>query len=67
MFTDEEGKLGERKHEPALLTHSSALLSSAKNLNPDSCMHSLGEYSSLVAADVLSIPSGAKIVRNVAH
>ncbi|HCY5328780.1 TPA: ACP S-malonyltransferase, partial [Staphylococcus aureus] len=33
MFTDEEGKLGETENtQPALLTHSSALLAALKNL-----------------------------------
>ncbi|HCX8999971.1 TPA: ACP S-malonyltransferase [Staphylococcus aureus] len=65
MFTDEEGKLGETENtQPALLTHSSALLAALKNLNPDFTMgHSLGEYSSLVAADVLSFEDAVKIVR----
>ncbi|MBA5999666.1 ACP S-malonyltransferase [Staphylococcus aureus] len=65
MFTDEEGKLGETENtQPALLTHSSALLAALKNLNPDFIMgHSLGEYSSLVAADVLSFEDAVKIVR----
>ncbi|HCZ6688683.1 TPA: ACP S-malonyltransferase, partial [Staphylococcus aureus] len=50
--------------QPALLTHSSALLAALKNLNPDFTMgHSLGEYSSLVAADVLSFEDAVKIVR----
>ncbi|HHQ6732489.1 TPA: ACP S-malonyltransferase [Staphylococcus aureus] len=65
MFTDEEGKLGETENtQPALLTHSSALLAALKNLNPNFTMgHSLGEYSSLVAADVLSFEDAVKIVR----
>ena len=65
MFTDEEGKLGETENtQPALLTHSSALLAALKNLNRDFTMgHSLGEYSSLVAADVLSFEDAVKIVR----
>ncbi|ADL23027.2 TPA: ACP S-malonyltransferase [Staphylococcus aureus] len=65
MFTDEDGKLGETENtQPALLTHSSALLAALKNLNPDFTMgHSLGEYSSLVAADVLSFEDAVKIVR----
>ncbi len=34
MFTDEEGKLGETENtQPALLTHSSALLAALKNFN----------------------------------
>nr|WFN99978.1 ACP S-malonyltransferase [Staphylococcus aureus] len=65
MFTDEDGKLGETENtQPALLTHSSALLAALKDLNPDFTMgHSLGEYSSLVAADVLSFEDAVKIVR----
>ena len=56
MFTDEEGKLGETENtQPALLTHSVALLEALQNLNADYTMgHSLGEYSSLVASGVLS-------------
>ncbi|CDR26721.1 ACP S-malonyltransferase [Staphylococcus schweitzeri] len=65
MFTDEKGKLGETENtQPALLTHSSALLAALKNLKPDYTMgHSLGEYSSLVAANVLSFEDAVKIVR----
>lgn len=65
MFTDEKGELGETENtQPALLTHSSALLAALKNLNPDYTMgHSLGEYSSLVAANVLSFEDAVKIVR----
>lgn len=65
MFTDEDGKLGETENtQPTLLTHSSALLAALKDLNPDFTMgHSLGEYSSLVAADVLSFEDAVKIVR----
>ncbi|MBE5663142.1 ACP S-malonyltransferase [Staphylococcus sp. SS251] len=65
MFTDEDDKLGETENtQPALLTHSSALLAALKNLNPDYTMgHSLGEYSSLVAANVLSFEDAVKIVR----
>lgn len=65
MFTDEDGELGETENtQPALLTHSSALLAALKNLNPDYTMgHSLGEYSSLVAANVLSFEDAVKIVR----
>ncbi|CCE58924.1 ACP S-malonyltransferase [Staphylococcus argenteus] len=65
MFTDEDGKLGETENtQPALLTHSSALLVALRNLNPDYTMgHSLGEYSSLVAANVLSFEDAVKIVR----
>ncbi len=64
MFTDEEGKLGETENtQPALLTHSSALLAALKNLILFTMGHSLGEYSSLVAADVLSFEDAVKIVR----
>ncbi|MCG9809755.1 ACP S-malonyltransferase [Staphylococcus argenteus] len=65
MFTDEDGKLGETENtQPALLTHSSALLVALRNLNPDYTMgHSLGEYSSLVGANVLSFEDAVKIVR----
>ncbi|HDY9521714.1 TPA: ACP S-malonyltransferase [Staphylococcus argenteus] len=65
MFTDEDGKLGETENtQPALLTHSSALLVALRNLNPDYTMgHSLGEYSSLVEANVLSFEDAVKIVR----
>ncbi len=63
MFTDEE-VIGETENtQPALLTHSSALLAALKNLNPDFTMGRLGEYSSLVAADVLSFEDAVKIVR----
>ena len=65
MFTDEEGKLGETENtQPALLTHSVALLEALENLNADFTMgHSLGEYSSLVASGVLSFEDAVKIVR----
>ena len=65
MFTDEEGKLGETENtQPALLTHSVALLEALQNLNADYTMgHSLGEYSSLVASGVLSFEDAVKIVR----
>ena len=65
MFTDEEGKLGETENtQPALLTHSVALLTALKDLNADYTMgHSLGEYSSLVASGVLSFEDAVKIVR----
>lgn len=65
MFTDEEGKLGETENtQPALLTHSVALLETLENVNADYTMgHSLGEYSSLVASGVLSFEDAVKIVR----
>lgn len=48
MFTDNDGKLGETENtQPALLTHSVALLESLNHLKVDYTMgHSLGEYSS---------------------
>ncbi|COD86858.1 ACP S-malonyltransferase [Staphylococcus warneri] len=65
MFTDEEGKLGETENtQPALLTHSIALLEALNHIDADYTMgHSLGEYSSLVASGVLSFEDAVKIVR----
>ncbi|MHD0397926.1 ACP S-malonyltransferase [Staphylococcus simulans] len=65
MFTDEEGKLGETENtQPALLTHSIALLNALEDIKADYTMgHSLGEYSSLVAAKVLAFEDAVKIVR----
>lgn len=65
MFTDEEGKLGETENtQPALLTHSIALLNALGDVDADYTMgHSLGEYSSLVAAKVLAFEDAVKIVR----
>lgn len=65
MFTDEEGKLGETENtQPALLTHSIALLNALGGVKADYTMgHSLGEYSSLVAAKVLAFEDAVKIVR----
>ncbi|EHJ08693.1 ACP S-malonyltransferase [Staphylococcus simiae] len=65
MFVDSEDKLGQTEHtQPALLTHSMALLHALKGLNADYTMgHSLGEYSSLVASGVLSFEDAVKIVR----
>lgn len=65
MFTDEEGKLGETENtQPALLTHSIALLNALGDVDADYTMgHSLGEYSSLVAAKVLAFEDVVKIVR----
>lgn len=65
MFTDEEGKLGQTENtQPALLTHSIALLNSLNDINSDYTMgHSLGEYASLVASGVLKFEDTVKIVR----
>ena len=65
MFTDKEAKLGQTENtQPALLTHSSALLNALNDLNADYTMgHSLGEYVSLVASGVLKFEDAVKIVR----
>ncbi|MDN6698997.1 MAG: ACP S-malonyltransferase, partial [Staphylococcus equorum] len=65
MFSDEENKLGQTENtQPALLTHSSALLQALNNLNADYTMgHSLGEYVSLVASGVLKFDDAVQIVR----
>lgn len=65
MFTDKEEKLGETENtQPALLTHSIALLKALNHIDADYTMgHSLGEYSSLVAAGVLKFKDAVKIVR----
>ncbi|AYU55035.1 ACP S-malonyltransferase [Staphylococcus debuckii] len=65
MFTDADNTLGETENtQPALLTHSIALLKALENVDADYTMgHSLGEYSSLVAAKVLSFEDAVKIVR----
>ena len=65
MFTDKEKKLGETENtQPALLTHSIALLKALNHIDADYTMgHSLGEYSSLVAAGVLKFKDAVKIVR----
>ncbi|MDG0818946.1 ACP S-malonyltransferase [Staphylococcus equorum] len=65
MFADEENKLGQTENtQPALLTHSSALLQALNNLNADYTMgHSLGEYVSLVASGVLKFDDAVQIVR----
>ncbi|MBC2954626.1 ACP S-malonyltransferase [Staphylococcus hominis] len=64
MFTDKEEKLGETENtQPALLTHSIALLKALNHIDADYTMgHSLGEYSSLVAAGVLKFEDAVKIV-----
>ncbi|OFN13485.1 ACP S-malonyltransferase [Staphylococcus hominis] len=65
MFTDKEEKLGETENtQPALLTHSIALLKALNHIDADYTMgHSIGEYSSLVAAGVLKFEDAVKIVR----
>ena len=65
MFTYKEAKLGQTENtQPALLTHSSALLNALNDLNADYTMgHSLGEYVSLVASGVLKFEDAVKIVR----
>ncbi|MGJ5712133.1 ACP S-malonyltransferase [Staphylococcus auricularis] len=65
MFNDPNEVLGQTENtQPALLTHSVALFKAMKDINPDYTMgHSLGEYSSLVAAGVLSFEDAVKIVR----
>ncbi|OEL02623.1 malonyl CoA-ACP transacylase [Staphylococcus succinus] len=65
MFTDSEEKLGQTENtQPALLTHSSALLQALEKLDADYTMgHSLGEYVSLVASGVLVFEDAVKIVR----
>ena len=65
MFTDKEEKLEETENtQPALLTHSIALLKALNHIDADYTMgHSLGEYSSLVAAGVLKFEDAVKIVR----
>ncbi|MGE6948590.1 ACP S-malonyltransferase [Staphylococcus hominis] len=65
MFTDKKKKLGETENtQPALLTHSIALLEALNRIDADYTMgHSLGEYSSLVAAGVLKFEDAVKIVR----
>lgn len=65
MFTDSENKLGETENtQPALLTHSTALLSALEHIDADYTMgHSLGEYSSLVASGVLAFEDAVQIVR----
>ncbi|SCS96422.1 ACP S-malonyltransferase [Staphylococcus caeli] len=65
MFTDSEAKLGQTEHtQPALLSHSAALLNALNDLNADYTMgHSLGEYASLVASGVLNFEDAVKIVR----
>src|SRR5699024_10333376 len=65
MFSDEDGKLGQTENtQPALLTHSSALLQALNNLDANYTMgHSIGEYVSLVASGVLKFDDAVQIVR----
>ncbi|MFH4876180.1 ACP S-malonyltransferase [Staphylococcus cohnii] len=65
MFEDAEDKLGQTENtQPALLTHSAALLKALNQINADYTMgHSLGEYASLVASGVLKFEDAVKIVR----
>jgi [acyl-carrier-protein] S-malonyltransferase len=69
-FNDPEDKLNQTRFtQPALLTHSIACLEVFRELTDD-CLrpamaagHSLGEYSALVAAKVLSFESALKLVQ----
>ena len=51
MFTDQEQKLSQTEYtQPALVTHSIALLHALEHIDADYTLgHSLGEYASLVA------------------
>ena len=69
-FTDPEDKLNlTRFTQPALLTHSVACLEIFRELTDDRLQpaiaagHSLGEYTALVAAKVLSFESALKLVQ----
>lgn len=64
MFEDSEGVLGLTEYtQPALLTHSSALMNALENLNYDFALgHSLGEYSALVSEGVLKFEDAVQIV-----
>nr|MDK7245255.1 ACP S-malonyltransferase [Staphylococcus lugdunensis] len=65
MFTDQEQKLSQTEYtQPALVTHSIALLHALEHIDADYTLgHSLGEYASLVAAGVLDFEDAVKIVR----
>lgn len=64
MFKDPEEILGLTEYtQPALLTHSSALMNALKDLNYDYALgHSLGEYSALVSEGVLKFEDAVQIV-----
>lgn len=64
MFEDSEGVVGLTEYtQPALLTHSSALMNALENLNYDFALgHSLGEYSALVSEGVLKFEDAVQIV-----
>ncbi|MBW0768181.1 ACP S-malonyltransferase [Mammaliicoccus lentus] len=64
MFKDSEGILGLTEYtQPALLTHSTALMNTLKDINYDYALgHSLGEYSALVSEGVLKFEDAVKIV-----
>ena len=69
-FTDPEDKLNLTRYtQPALLTHSFACLEVFRELTDDrlkpavAAGHSLGEYSALVAARVLTFESALKLVQ----
>ncbi len=69
-FTDPEDKLNLTRYtQPALLTHSVACLEIFRELTDDrlkpaiTAGHSLGEYTALVAAGVLSFESALKLVQ----
>ncbi|WP_239711225.1 MULTISPECIES: ACP S-malonyltransferase [unclassified Mammaliicoccus] len=64
MFKDPEEILGLTEYtQPALLTHSSALMNALENLNYDFALgHSLGEYSALVSEGVLKFEDAVQIV-----
>ncbi|MEB8067327.1 ACP S-malonyltransferase [Mammaliicoccus fleurettii] len=64
MFKDPEEILSLTEYtQPALLTHSSALMNALENLNYDFALgHSLGEYSALVSEGVLKFEDAVQIV-----
>ncbi|GGI41735.1 ACP S-malonyltransferase [Mammaliicoccus stepanovicii] len=64
MFKDPEGNLGLTEYtQPALLTHSTAIMNALQDLNYDYALgHSLGEYSALVSEGVLKFEDAVQIV-----
>lgn len=64
MFDDNDNILGLTENtQPALLTHSSAIMAALNNLEYDYALgHSLGEYSALVSEGVLKFEDAVKIV-----